>query len=542
VEVVVIGGGVGGLATAGLLARGGATVTLIEAQDSLGGRAGRLSIDGYTFDTGPSWYLMPEAFEQYFHSMGRDIHDYLDLQRLDPRYRVFFEQDDTADVLDVRDDAQANWDAFEQMSPGAGAAMKKYAHNSRRLYRLALDAFLYTTFKNPLRSMTRKALRRLPSLASYLTSSLHRITSRAVSDQRLQQLLGFHAVFLGSSPKRAPALYSLMSHLDLIEGVRYPAGGFYSVIAALEQVAREEGVTIRTGTPVTKILVDQDRGVTTGVMLEGGETLNADLVVSGADMHHTETVLLEAPFRTHPETSWKGRSPGVSALLVMAGFPEKIPELDHHNLFFTRDWEANFNKIVGDGTLEPPIPASIYVSKVTQTEPSAAPEGCENLVMLVPFPADPEIGRTVDSRAHMEDIARQYWDQVGSWAGISRLGERVDIKAILTPSYFADQLHAWKGSALGLEHTLGQSALFRPSNVSGKVANLLYVGSSTVPGIGVPICLISAELVVKRLLGDTSAAATAQPFAPGFLTDAHAAGRLSVPVTQRNHSGSRKTP
>ncbi|WP_234996414.1 phytoene desaturase family protein [Demequina sp. NBRC 110054] len=518
-RVVVIGGGIGGIATAGLLARGGARVTLVERHDQLGGRAGRLQKHGFTWDTGPSWYLMPEAFEQFFALMGRRVEDELELVDLDPRYRVYFEGEDSqgpAERLDVEADADANYARFDALSAGDGQAMRQYASESYDLYRLALDRFLYTTYENPLKVVSTEVLRRLPSLAGLLSRPLGARIDRRVRDERLRKILGFHAVFLGSAPSRAPSLYSLMSHLDLTDGVRYPRGGLYEVIESLARIAREEGAVLRTGCDVARIEVGDD-GLATGVVLADGERLPADVVVSGADMHHTETELLEPAHQWQDEPRWEKRSPGISSLLVFAGVKGDLPELAHHSLFFTRDWDANFAQIVGDGELSAPVPGSLYVSRVTATNPSAAPAGYENLFMLVPFPADPELGADEASRDDLDALAWRYLDQVAAWAGVPDLRERTTIHAITTPADFATELSAWRGSALGLEHTLAQSAIFRPGNASPKVRNLLYAGSSTVPGIGMPICLISAELVAKRLLGDTSAAPSATPIASGFL-------------------------
>lgn len=522
--VIVIGGGVGGLATAALLARGGAEVTLLERHEKVGGRAGRLEVDGYTFDTGPSWYLMPEAFEHFFALLGRRVEDELDLIDLDPRYRVFYERADRAqaDVLEVTASQAANRRAFDRLSPGDGAAIDAYADEATELYRLALDRFLYTTFARPLSVADRSLLPKLRSLAPLLTRSLGSRIAARVRDPRLRQLLGFHAVFLGSSPDRVPSLFSLMSHLDLRDGVRYPRGGLYAVIEALERVAVAEGVSIRTGADVNRIDVENGRAV--GVRLASGEELRADAVVSAADMHHTETQLLAPEHQSRPEKSWRKVRPGVSALLVMAGVEGALPEIAHHSLFFTTDWDGNFRAIMEGGAI--PHPASVYVARTTATDSSTAPAGHENLVMLVPFPADPQLGAGEQSRAAMEQHAARYLDQVGAWAGVPDLRERTSIKAMLTPADFAQSLSAFKGGALGLEHTLRQSAMFRPRNVSRKVSHLLYAGASTAPGIGVPICLISAELVAKRLLGETSPRPLATPLPQGYLARSRQRGPL----------------
>ena len=234
-RVVIIGGGISGLATAALLARGGADVTVLERHGRPGGRAGKWVTKGSRFDTGPSWYFMPEVFEHFFALLGRDVSDYLTLRRLDPAYRVYSEpvEGAAAEMLEVVADAEANWRTFDAIEPGAGEAMKAYAAASSESFRLALDHFLYTTFERLDKVASPEVLRRLPRLAGLLTGSLAGVIEKTVTSPRLRQILGYHAVFLGSSPYRVPALYSLMSHLDLVEGVYYPDGGIYRLIEAI---------------------------------------------------------------------------------------------------------------------------------------------------------------------------------------------------------------------------------------------------------------------------------------------------------------------
>jgi phytoene desaturase len=540
-RVVVVGGGIGGLATATLLARGGAQVTLLERHDRVGGRAGMLEVDGFRFDTGPSWYFMPEVFEHFFALLGERIEDHLDLVRLDPSYRVLFEPEagagcpgtsGPAQVLDVGADAEANWAAFDRLEPGAGERMRRYAAQSSEAYRMALEHFLYTTFARPDRALSGEVLRRGATLAGLLGSTLADRIERTVTDVRLRQVLGYHAVFLGSSPYRVPALYSLMSHLDLVDGVRFPRGGMYTVIEAIERLARKHGVEIRTGADVVGIDVDpaprsvrhpRRTGRARGVRLRGGEVVHADVVVSAADLHHTETELLPPEHSARPAGTWERRGPGISALLVLAGVRGSLPQLAHHTLLFTRDWPSNFRDVLGEDTgsavegLRVPDVASMYVSRTSATDPGSAPPGHENVFVLVPFPADPSLG---DDRAALEAHADRYLDQAGAWAGIPDLRSRVVTRRVVGPADFARDLSAWRGTALGMEHTLAQSAMFRPGHVSPRVPNLLYVGGGTIPGVGLPMCLISAELVAKRLLGDTSARRLPEPLRRGFLAAA----------------------
>ncbi|UKJ63657.1 phytoene desaturase [Cellulosimicrobium cellulans] len=541
-RVVVVGGGISGLATAALLARGGAAVTLLERHEVLGGRAGTLELDGFRFDTGPSWYFMPEVFDHFFALLGTRVEDHLDLVPLDPAYRVFFEPDgaDAASTFELSASPGVNRSRFDAVEPGAGGRLAAYAAEASEAYGLALDHFLYTTFERPDRALSPAVLRRLPRLAALLRESLADRAARAVEDPRLRQLLGYHAVFLGSSPYRAPALYSLMSHLDLVDGVQYPRGGMYTLIEAVARLARDEGAELRTGADVAGIEVsggDGRRGRVTGVRLASGELVEADVVVSAADRHHTETALLEPRWADLPAAAWEDKGPGISALLVLAGVRGELPELAHHSLFFTRDWPANFDAVLGtDRRSDPrglrvPDPASLYVSRTSATDgPSsgapAAPPGHENLFLLVPFPADPTLGADAPSQRALEALADRYLAQVGSWAGIEDLPGRVVTRRVLGPAHFSTDLSSWRGGALGLEHTLRQSALWRPGNVSRRVAGLYHTGGGTIPGVGLPMCLISAELVAKRLLGETSSRPLPVPLRPGFLAASRRPERL----------------
>ncbi len=512
----VIGAGIAGLATAALLGRDGWSVSVFEAHDATGGRAGSWERDGFRFDTGPSWYLMPEVFEHFFALLGTTAAEQLDLVPLTPAYRVYGEPADAGvrDAVDVVSGRDAVRALFESREPGSGARLDGYLDSAAEAYELAVSRFLYDTYETTAGLRDPELLARLPRLAALLTRPLSAHAARSFRDPLLRQILGYPAVFLGASPLRAPALYHLMSHLDLDDGVRYPHGGFTQVIAAVERLARDNGAEIRTGAAVREILVEGARA--TGIRLEGGEVHHADIVVSTADLHHTETALLPPRLRTYPESWWRRRTPGPGALLLLLGVDGRLPELAHHTLLFTRDWRRNFADVFGTGRRRArmPDPASLYVCRPSATDPTVAPEGAENLFGLVPVPADTRLGHGgVDGGGDpaAEEAADRVIDQIAQWTGIPDLASRVRVRRTIAPADFASDLGAWRGSALGLAHTLGQSAVFRPRNVSKKVSGLLYAGGSVLPGIGLPMCLISAELVVKRLRGDRTAARITPP-------------------------------
>jgi phytoene desaturase len=511
-RVVVIGGGIAGLATAALLASRGHSVDLLEKNDELGGRVGSVERDGFRFDTGASWYLMPEVFEHFFELLGTTAGAELDLTVLDPSYRVFFEGH--AEPVEVRPDRAHNRALFEALEPGAGERFDAYLRSAEETYDVALRRFLYSNFDSPSAFLHPDVVRRTPRLGRLLTRSLEGFVASHFSDNRLRQVLGYPAVFLGSSPSRAPSMYHLMSRLDLGDRVLYPQGGFTRLIEVIATLAERHGARIHTGTPVTRILTGDGsrRAQVTGVehAVAGGSgrrTLDADVVVGAADLHHLETALLPPALQTHPERAWRDRSPGPGAVLAMLGVEGRLPELAHHTLFFTSDWQQNFGDIFGKDA-RVPDPASIYVCKPSETDPTVAPEGCENLFVLVPVPADVAIGGGGDDGTGSEAVERAAdaaIDQVAQWAGVPDLRARIRVRHTVGPEDFAASYNSWRGGALGLEHTLRQSAFFRPGNVSAKVDGLFYAGATTVPGVGLPMCLISAELVLKRLTGDRSA-------------------------------------
>lgn len=520
-RAVVIGGGIAGLASAALLAEEGFDVELLEARESLGGRAGEWRSGGYRFETGPSWYLMPEVFDHFFRLLGTTADAELDLLKLDPGYRVVFEPapGKPAEAFDVQGSRAANVALAESLEPGGGAALDRYLDSAAWVYETAKRYFLYTTFQDLRPLLVPDVVRGLPRLVPMLAESLHRYVTRRFRDPRLAQILQYPAVFLGSSPYATPGMYHLMSTLDLEGGVLYPRGGITALIDAVRRQAERRGVRIRTSTPAARLLTEgtaASRPRVTGVRTAAGEVVPADLVVSAMDLEAAERTLLPAALRTYGAGWWARRTPGPSAVLLLLGVRGELPQLLHHTLLFTGDWRRNFAAVMPKrGRPVPPLPdeLSLYVCRPSATD-RVAPDGRENLFVLVPMTPDPAIGRGgVDGAGaeQVEAIADRAIDQLASWLDVPDLRERIEVRRTIGPADFADDLAAWSGTALGPAHTLAQSALFRAGNVSRKVDGLLFAGGSTVPGIGLPMCVISAELVLKRVRGDTSAGPLPEP-------------------------------
>lgn len=506
-RIVVIGGGISGLATASLLARDGHDVTLIESRDEVGGRVGRYRRDGFTFDTGPSWYLMPEVFEHFFRLMGTSSEEQLDLVRLDPAYRVYFEGDPQAFDLE----AERARESIIELDPASRADLTRYFDSAAEAYEMATSRFLYTNFTSLAGFTDRATLRRLPRLLRLLAQPLDSFISNHSRSRRVQQVLGYLSVFLGTSPSAAPSMYHLMSHLDVDQGVLYPRGGFGTIIDAIAAIAEQAGVRILTGHRARRIIVDGSTA--TGVVVEAGgieHRIEADVVVSSADLDVTENALLEAENRSRSPRWWSRRDPGPGAVLALLGVRGELPELAHHTLLFTEKWEEGFEAIYGDNP-HIPDPASLYICRPSATDDSVAPAGHENLFVLVPVPADPSIGAGGDDGAGDERVERAVdaaIDQIASWADVPDLRERIVVRRSIGPADFEREYGSWRGGAIGPAHTLRQSAFFRGRNRSKKVSNLYYAGATTIPGVGLPMCLISAELVLKRLRNDRSAGPT----------------------------------
>ena len=493
-RAIIVGAGYGGMALANLLGKAGYKVDVYEKNQYLGGRISAVKKDGFLFDLGPSWYLMPEVFEQYYELFDASAKERLDIVRFSPGYRVFFEDKPSADVMaDIEQDRKL----FESIEPGAGEKLKRYVNRSTQTYNMAVKYFLYNNFERVVDVLRWPIIKHSWLMVVLLCMSLNGYVSRIFRDIRLRQLLQYHMVFLGSSPFEAPAIYSLMTHLDFSSGVFYPRRGMLSLADDMRALGSDYDITYHTNQEVVKIIVENGQAV--GVQLADGSEALSDIVVSNADLAFSETKLLSEGSQTYPQRYWQKRQPGPGALLISLGVKGRIDNLRHHNLYFVKNWRENFDDIYRQAKV--PEHASIYVCNPTKTDSSLAPKGHENLFILVPIPA----GVSLDAESEAR-LADRIILTISEQMAIPKLSERIVSRHLFGPNSFESQFHAWQYNAFGGEsHRLFQSVIFRTNNQSKRVSNLYYVGAGTLPGIGLPMCLIGAQLTYKKIVGDRRA-------------------------------------
>lgn len=487
-RISMIGSGLGGLAAACLLAASGNEVTVFEKNEQLGGRASVLKIDGFTFDMGPSWYLMPEFFEHFFQLLGERSEDYYKLQRLEPSYRIFFNGHDAP--VDFYGDLDRDLATLEKLEPRCSETLRKYLDTARTQYEISTDRFIYKNYDSLKDFFTKEILK--DGLKLHVFESMENYIQKQFKSPEVQKILQYTLVFLGSSPARTPALYSLMSHIDFHQGVFYPSGGIGEVSKALQTIAKKHGVTFHVNAPVHRILLQGNKAC--GVELASGETHLSNIVISNADIAFTEQRLLPEGLRDHSANYWNKRVLAPSALILYLGIDKKLPNLKHHNLLFCKNWKRTFDQIFEHPAW--PDDPSLYICAPSVTDPSVAPAGKENLFILVPIASGlqdtPELRKT-----YTEKILKLIEQQMD----LPDLRSHICVQQTFCVNDFVERYHSLGGSALGLAHTLWQTATFRPNNISKKVKGLYYVGANTNPGIGMPMVLASAELLYKRLYG-----------------------------------------
>lgn len=478
--IQIIGSGFSSLAAACYLAKKGNDVTIYEKNSTIGGRARQLKRQGFTFDIGPTWYWMPDVFERFFADFNKKPSDYYDLIKLSPAYQVYF---DTNDFITIADNLPEIITTFESIEKGSGQKLAAFMKEAQSNYDIAIKNLVYRPGESPLELITPETAMKVGQFFSNISKDIR----KQFRNRKLIQILEFPVLFLGAKPSDTPSFYSFMNFADFGLGTWHPKNGMYSVILAMESLARELGVKIHTDAAVEKILTQNEK--VTGIQVNG-KKIRADIVVSGADYHHSET-LLDEKHRMYSEQYWDKKTFAPSSLLFYVGFDKKIQNTEHHSLFFDVDFDAHAADIY-DNPKWPENPL-FYASFPSKTDTNSAPEGKEAGIFLIPLA--PGIEDTTELR-------EKYFDKI-----ITRLekltGQSVKENILFKESFcindFIKDYNSYKGNAYGMANTLLQTAFLRPKLKSKKVKNLYFTGQLTVPGPGVPPSLISGKLVADLI-------------------------------------------
>ena len=483
---IVVGAGVGGLAAAARLAHRGFDVTVVEQHDVPGGRVGLWRSAGFTFDTGASLVMMTEYWHRLFRDLDRRLDDYLTLVRLDPCYRIHFPDGTTHDRTSV---IARLIEECERLEPGCGPRLLAYLEKTGRMYADGLR-FIGRNLHRLSHMLNLPDVRMLSGAGAL--GDLQRLTGRYFRDERLRQSLSFQTLYLGLSPYKSLAVYSLLPYVEIAGGIHYPMGGMHRLPRALERLATELGVRLRYGARVER--VERRTDAVTGVLLASGERITADLVVANADLPYTYDRLLGEPY---PGVEAKRFS--CSAVLLCLGVNRTYPHLLHHNFVVGRDMRAACEDMFERHRMpeDPPF----YAVATTRTDPGQAPPGCENLFVLVLAPSQPrDRARWIDWSVEGPRVEEQTLSRLEATLGLTDLRRHIVTRRLTTPTTFSDRYGNLRGEAFGLSHNLRQIGWFRPHNRHPRLRNLYFVGQSTHPGCGLPMVLISAECVVERIL------------------------------------------
>ena len=483
-KITVIGSGVAGLSSACFLAKAGHDVTVLEKNDTIGGRARKFEKNGFVFDMGPSWYWMPDVFERFYNQFNHTTRDFYTLKRLSPSYRVFW-KDKTYD--DVPSNIEEFYKWFEKLEPGSSKKLDAFLKEAEYKYNVGINDLVH----KPSLKITEFADVRIAKGAfkMHLFSSFSKYIRNYFKHPKIIELLEFPVLFLGAMPKDTPALYSLMNYADIKLGTWYPIGGMHKIIEAFETIAKEQGVKIKTNHEVLTFGVSETNTINTTISTQ--DTFDSDYVVSGADYEHTDQTLAKG-FSNYSKDYWNSRLMAPSTLLFYLGINKKISGLQHHNLFFDEDFQQHAVEIYKSPSW--PSKPLFYACCPSKTDPSVAPKGYENIFLLIPLAPDLK-----DNEA----LREKYFDIIMNRLE-SRTKTTIRDAIIYKRSYCLDDFkkdyHAYKGNAYGLANTLRQTAFLKPKIKSKKINNLYYTGQLTTPGPGVPPSIISGEVVAKEVL------------------------------------------
>ena len=478
--ISIIGSGFSSLSSACYLAKAGYKVSIFEKNNTVGGRARQLIKDGFTFDIGPSWYWMPDVFEKFFNDFNKSTSDYYTLDKLSPAYKIFFSDD----VITIGDHMDQICEEFERIESGSSKPLRKFIALAQDHYNIAINKVVLKPGISPLELVTKDTITRVDRFFKSISSEVR----KNFKNPKLISTLEFPVLFLGAKPSQTPSFYSFMNFADFGLGTWHPKGGMYEIIKAMKSLAESLGVTIYTNSNVEKINVEN--GKTTGITVNDN-FVASDVVLSGADYHHSET-LLDENLRQYSESYWDKRTFAPSSLLFYVGFNKKLKDIEHHNLFFDTDFE-NHAEDIYDNPKWPKNPL-FYVNFPSVTDKSMAPEGCETGFFLIPIA--PGLEDTPELREQYFDII------INRFEGLTKqdVKDSILFKESFCVNDFISEYNSYKGNAYGMANTLRQTAFLRPKLKSKKVNGLYFTGQLTVPGPGVPPALISGKLVSELIL------------------------------------------
>lgn len=482
-KVTVIGSGFSGLSAACYLAKQGCDVTVLEKHNQVGGRARKFEQDGFVYDMGPSWYWMPDIFDKFFADFGKKVSDYYQIERLSPSYRVIYKDG----PLDIPSDTDDLYAMFESIEKGSAQKLKQFLKEAEYKYNIGMHDLVYKPGLSLMEFMNLRFFKGVFKLDVFNSIASH--IRKSFTNPKLIQLLEFPVLFLGALPKNTPALYSLMNYSDMIGGTWYPKGGMVSVVNGMHQLALELGVKFVLNADVSKINVNNSKA---SEIIFAESHKGFDALVSSADYNFTEQKLLDEQYRNYSVKYWETRKMAPSSLIFYIGVNKKLPNLLHHTLFFDEDFDKHSDEIYTDPKW--PTNPLLYLSCTSQTDDHVAPEGCENLMVLIPIAPNLKDDKKTND-AYFDLVIARIEKQIGV-----SFKENIVLRRDYATTDFIKDYNSFKGNAYGLANTLSQTAVLKPKLINKKVKNLFYTGQLTVPGPGVPPCLISGKLVAEQVL------------------------------------------
>lgn len=482
-QAIVIGSGFSSLSAACYLAKDGWQVKVLEKNETLGGRARKFSAEGFTFDMGPSWYWMPGVFDKFFADFGYNTSDFYELIRLDPSYRVIFDEHTDWEI-------PANFEAlcqlFEQEEQGAGKQLVAFLEDAKYKYDVGINDLVYKPGLSLTEFLDKRVIGGLFKLD--LVQNISASIRKRFKSPRLIELLEFPVLFLGAKPEKTPALYSMMNYADMKLGTWYPKGGMHKIVEAMVEVANRLGVEFDTNQEVVSV---NTSGKEITSVVTNTNVFEADVVVNGADYHHFEQTVLPKSLRNYSEKYWSKRVMAPSCLLYYVGLNTQVNKLLHHNLFFDKDFKQHAVEIYDNPSW--PSDPLMYVSVTSKTDNTVAPKGSENLFILIPVATDLKDTEAIKAK-YFDDAMQRLETYTGQ-----DLKQHVVYKRAYAQSNFKADYHAFRGNAYGLANTLKQTAMLKPSLISPQINNLFYTGQLTVPGPGVPPAIISGNVVAAQI-------------------------------------------